>query len=145
MKTLCEISSMPYITQRLAGVCGRARSVQNVRGNIDADRPSSRCLLPGAVRAPPPSHFSLQLRSHFCCETFHPRLLSWWATFFAKETCGMSFLCSRRMQSHLSCVQYRGTSRTRKRTPLGPYRRPMPRVLGGWAFCFERSTPVETC
>ena len=26
---------------------------------------------------------------------------------------------------------YRGTSPTRKRTPLGPYRRPMPRVLGG--------------
>ena len=25
----------------------------------------------------------------------------------------------------------RGTSLTRKRTPLGPYRRPMPRVLGG--------------
>ena len=26
---------------------------------------------------------------------------------------------------------YRGTSLTRKCTPLGPYRRPMPRVLGG--------------
>ena len=26
---------------------------------------------------------------------------------------------------------YRGTSLTRKRPPLGPYRRPMPRVLGG--------------
>ena len=28
-------------------------------------------------------------------------------------------------------VTYRGTSLTRKRTPLGPHRRPMPRVLGG--------------
>ena len=27
---------------------------------------------------------------------------------------------------------YGGTSRTRKRTPLGPYRRPLPRVLGGF-------------
>ena len=27
--------------------------------------------------------------------------------------------------------EYRGTSLTRKRTLLGPYRRPMPRVLGG--------------
>ena len=26
---------------------------------------------------------------------------------------------------------YRGTSLIRKSTPLGPYRRPMPRVLGG--------------
>jgi len=26
---------------------------------------------------------------------------------------------------------FRGTSLTRKRTSLGPYRRPMPRVLGG--------------
>ena len=26
---------------------------------------------------------------------------------------------------------YRGTSLTRKRTPLGPYGRPMPRALGG--------------
>ena len=28
-------------------------------------------------------------------------------------------------------LRYRGTSLIRKRTPLGPYRRPMPRVLGG--------------
>jgi len=28
-------------------------------------------------------------------------------------------------------LPYRGTSLIRKRTPLGPYRRPMPRVLGG--------------
>ena len=27
--------------------------------------------------------------------------------------------------------RYRGTSLTRKRSPLGPYRGPMPRVLGG--------------
>ena len=26
---------------------------------------------------------------------------------------------------------YRGTSLIRKRTPIGPYHRPMPRVLGG--------------
>ena len=28
-------------------------------------------------------------------------------------------------------ISYRGTSLVRNRTPLGPYRRPMPRVLGG--------------
>ena len=28
-------------------------------------------------------------------------------------------------------VLYRGTSPIRKRSPLGPYRRPMPRVMGG--------------
>ena len=28
-------------------------------------------------------------------------------------------------------LRHRGTSLKRKRTPLGPYRRPMPRVLGG--------------
>jgi len=41
---------------------------------------------------------------------------------------------------------YRGTSLKRKRTPLVPYRRPMPRVLGGswggWAFSYGRGTPV---
>ena len=42
---------------------------------------------------------------------------------------------------------YRGTSLTRKRTPLGPYRKPMPRVLArgvpeGWAFSYGRGTPV---
>jgi hypothetical protein len=40
----------------------------------------------------------------------------------------------------------RGTSLIRKRTPLGPFRRPMPRVLwgssGGGAFSYERGTPV---
>jgi hypothetical protein len=39
-----------------------------------------------------------------------------------------------------------GTSPTRKRNPLGPYRKPMPRVLGGvlgvWAFSYGRGTPV---
>ena len=38
--------------------------------------------------------------------------------------------------------RYRGTSLTRKHSPLGPYRRPMPRVLGGWAFSYGRGTPV---
>ena len=28
--------------------------------------------------------------------------------------------------------EYRGTSLTRKRTPIGPYRRPMSSVLGGF-------------
>ena len=41
---------------------------------------------------------------------------------------------------------YRGTSLTRKRTFIGPYRRPMPRVLGGslggGAISYERDTPV---
>ena len=32
---------------------------------------------------------------------------------------------------------YRGTSITGKRTPLGPYRRPIPRVLGGFK-CGQR-------
>ena len=31
----------------------------------------------------------------------------------------------------LALSKYRVTSLTRKRTPLGPYRRPVPRVLGG--------------
>ena len=40
----------------------------------------------------------------------------------------------------------RGTSLMRKRTPLGSYRRPMLRVLGGvlggWAFSYGRGTPA---
>jgi len=40
---------------------------------------------------------------------------------------GTSFCPSQGQSKRL----YRGTSLTRKRTPLGPYRRPMPRVLGG--------------
>ena len=31
---------------------------------------------------------------------------------------------------HLPCAMYRGTSLNRNCFPLGPYRRPMPRVLG---------------
>jgi len=42
---------------------------------------------------------------------------------------------------------YKGTSLIRKRTPLGPYRRPMPRVLwgsqGGGRFPMWRSTPAS--
>ena len=41
---------------------------------------------------------------------------------------------------------YKGTSPTRKRSPLGPYRSHMPRVLGGfnggWVFSHERGTLV---
>ena len=40
---------------------------------------------------------------------------------------------------------YRGTSLTRKRTPLGLYRRPMPRVLGGWVFSHGRGIPAGSC
>ena len=45
------------------------------------------------------------------------------------------------------CQWYGGTSIIRKRTPLRPYRRPMPRVLGGFffprgrAFFYGRGTP----
>jgi len=40
---------------------------------------------------------------------------------------------------------YRGTSLTRKRPPLGPYRRPMPQDLGGsyGGGRFKRGTPVH--
>ena len=41
-----------------------------------------------------------------------------------------------------SAKPYTGTSLTRTPLPLGPYRRPMPRVLGGWAFSCGRGTPV---
>ena len=41
---------------------------------------------------------------------------------------------------------YRSTSPIRKCLLIGPYRRPMPRVLGGvlggWTFSYERGTPV---
>ena len=37
----------------------------------------------------------------------------------------------------------KGSSLTRKRTPLEPYRRPMPRVLGEWASSSGRGTPVH--
>jgi len=43
------------------------------------------------------------------------------------------------------CVQ--GYLITRKRNPLGPCRRPIPRVLGGvlggWAVSYGRGTPVQ--
>ena len=45
-----------------------------------------------------------------------------------------------------SAWPYGGTSLTRDRTTLGPYSRPMPRVLGGpggGAFSCERGTPVH--
>ena len=37
----------------------------------------------------------------------------------------------RRRYDRINQLSYRGTSLARKCTPLGPYRRPMPRVLGG--------------
>ena len=41
---------------------------------------------------------------------------------------------------------YRGALLTRKHPPLGPYRKPLPRVLGevlgGWEFSYERGAPV---
>ena len=39
--------------------------------------------------------------------------------------------------------EYGGTSLIRHLLPLGPYRRTMPRVIGAWAFSYERSTPVS--
>ena len=39
-------------------------------------------------------------------------------------------------------LPYRGTSLTRKCTPLGPYRRPMPRVLGGEGLFLVSEVPL---
>ena len=45
-----------------------------------------------------------------------------------------------------NCTEYRDISLIRRRLPLGPYSRLMPRalweVLGGWALSHERRTPV---
>jgi len=48
-------------------------------------------------------------------------------------------------------ARYRGTSRIRNRTPLGPHSGPMPRALWwscggpmGGAVCYERGTPVRS-
>ena len=38
---------------------------------------------------------------------------------------------------------YRDTSLERKRTSLGPYRRPTPMFPGGGAFSYGRGTPVQ--
>ena len=35
-----------------------------------------------------------------------------------------------------SLGRYRGISLAKKRTPLGPYRKPMSTVLGGWVFSY---------
>ena len=51
-----------------------------------------------------------------------------------KHACCLSFICRERWVSR----RYRGTSLTKKRTALGPYREPKPKVLGGsqgaWRF-----------
>ena len=41
-----------------------------------------------------------------------------------------------------SPVSHKSAPLIRKCTPLGPYRRHMSRVLGGWAFSDRRGTPV---
>jgi len=38
---------------------------------------------------------------------------------------------------------YRGTSLMRKCTPLGPYRRPMPRVIGGGGGVLLGEAPMQ--
>ena len=53
---------------------------------------------------------------------------------FVKRRLGPSRAMPLRMGihgGHVGLDPYRGTSLIRKLTPLGPYRRPMPRVLGG--------------
>ena len=45
--------------------------------------------------------------------------------------------------SVIEFTTYMGNSVQRKRIPLGPYRRPMHRVRGGWAFLCGRGTPGE--
>ena len=47
-----------------------------------------------------------------------------------------------RVHAILENATYGCTSLARKRTPLGPYRRPMHRVVGGWAFSHGRGNPV---
>ena len=56
-------------------------------------------------------------------------------------------LVGARKEEDVACplaTLYRDTSLIRKRNPLGPYRRPVPRVLGGWAFSYGRGTMSST-
>ena len=64
------------------------------------------------------------------------RVLGGWAVSYERGTPASPVSTSLESQAALlsrpvHSVVYRGTSLTRKRTPLAPYRRPMPRVLGG--------------
>ena len=54
-----------------------------------------------------------------------------------------SFAESERFVQVIHQLEYMGTSLIRKDPPLGPFRRPIPRVLGGWVFSYERDTPVK--
>jgi hypothetical protein len=53
-----------------------------------------------------------------------------------------------RAATRAHAARYRGISAIRTRTSLGPYRRPMSRVLmgvlGGWTFSCGRGTPLVT-
>ena len=51
--------------------------------------------------------------------------------FLDKNVRELGFKRRRHGLVRIECIPYRGTSLIRKRTPLGPYRRPMLRVLGG--------------
>ena len=53
----------------------------------------------------------------------------------------MVFACSA-VGYEARAARYRDTSHLRKFTPLRPYRRPVPRVLGGWAFFYGRGSTV---
>ena len=50
-------------------------------------------------------------------------------TLVSSQSFLMTPSCSSNEEEHMA--RYRGTSLKRKRTPLGPYRRPMPRVVRG--------------
>ena len=57
------------------------------------------------------------------------------STSLARKQCaGEPYLQENSRQGYLTYkkMDHRGTSLTRKRTLLGPYRRPVPRVLGGF-------------
>jgi len=94
-------------------------------------RPSARCA---GIHC----YLSKQ-RFRFCVETFLSRILSRWAAPFdmgtsliRKRTPFSRFrFCPRAGMCTSLPSTYRGNSPIRKRTPLGPYPRPVPRILGG--------------
>ena len=76
------------------------------------------------------SHVSHSHKAESCPSLSQSRVMSLTLTKLGHVPHSHAAVCCPRAAALLI---YRGTSLTRKRTPLGPYRRPMPRVLeGSW-------------
>ena len=115
-------------------VTGKYRDISMLHTGMRPGILTGRVIWHAGIRSTPDIPPALTVQpNHLICQV---GIFTTWSTYSRTDGLRFEYEPLSRNNSSLGLVNlegwwYKGTSLIRKRTTLGPYRRPVPRVLGG--------------